>query len=239
MITDRRSLLALLAGSLATPGLARAASTTDAAMSPVTAYAFSFAGLKAALIRSRIRRQADPGRQHRVALRLHSAICRAAAALERYHERGLMIIGVPSNDFGGQEPGGAAESTRPRTRNMASPSRSPPRPRSRARTRIRSTNGRRSSGRWKRRAGTSTSIWSAATATSRPSSRRESSRWKRAWSTRWRKNSAASRPRRRQLPFSDAISGKNTSCQDAGKVLISPVLAMKAASFISPVGATE
>ena len=25
----------------------------------------------------------------------------------RFHERGLMIIGVPSNDFGGQEPGGA------------------------------------------------------------------------------------------------------------------------------------
>ena len=42
-----------------------------------------------------------------------------------------------------------------------------------------------------------------------------------------------------QLPFSDAISGKNTSCQDAGAVLSSPVLVMKAASFISPVGATE
>jgi glutathione peroxidase len=28
---------------------------------------------------------------------------------ERYHGRGLMIIGVPSNDFGGQEPGGAAD----------------------------------------------------------------------------------------------------------------------------------
>ena len=27
----------------------------------------------------------------------------------RYHERGLMILGVPSNDFGGQEPGGASE----------------------------------------------------------------------------------------------------------------------------------
>ena len=25
----------------------------------------------------------------------------------RYHDRGLMIVGVPSNDFGGQEPGGA------------------------------------------------------------------------------------------------------------------------------------
>ena len=51
MITDRRRLLALFAGSLATPGLARAASTTDAAMSPVTAYAYSFAGLQGEPIR--------------------------------------------------------------------------------------------------------------------------------------------------------------------------------------------
>ncbi|MGZ5804996.1 MAG: glutathione peroxidase, partial [Xanthobacteraceae bacterium] len=27
----------------------------------------------------------------------------------QFHDRGLMIIGVPSNDFGGQEPGGAEE----------------------------------------------------------------------------------------------------------------------------------
>ena len=27
----------------------------------------------------------------------------------RYRDRGLLIVGVPSNDFGGQEPGGAAE----------------------------------------------------------------------------------------------------------------------------------
>ena len=27
----------------------------------------------------------------------------------RYHARGLLIVGVPSNDFGGQEPGGAAD----------------------------------------------------------------------------------------------------------------------------------
>jgi glutathione peroxidase len=29
----------------------------------------------------------------------------------RFHERGLAMIGVPSNDFGGQEPGGPAEIT--------------------------------------------------------------------------------------------------------------------------------
>ena len=29
----------------------------------------------------------------------------------RYRDRGLLIVGVPSNDFGGQEPGGVAEIT--------------------------------------------------------------------------------------------------------------------------------
>jgi glutathione peroxidase len=30
----------------------------------------------------------------------------------RYRQRGLMIVGVPSNDFGGQEPGGTDEIVR-------------------------------------------------------------------------------------------------------------------------------
>src|ERR1700733_11300999 len=51
MISDRRNLLILLAGAVATPKLAQAASTTDAPMSPVTAYAFSFAGLQGEPIR--------------------------------------------------------------------------------------------------------------------------------------------------------------------------------------------
>src|ERR1700731_2535715 len=51
MITDRRNLLILLAGAVATPKLAQAAATTNAAMSPVTAYAFSFAARKGEPIR--------------------------------------------------------------------------------------------------------------------------------------------------------------------------------------------
>ena len=112
MITDRRSLLALIAGTLATPGLARAASTTDAAMSPITAYAYSFAGL-----------QGEPIRLSDFAGKPIMVVNTASlcgytpqyAGLEqlfkRFHERGLMMVGVPSNDFGGQEPGGVAEIT--------------------------------------------------------------------------------------------------------------------------------
>ncbi|MBN8904801.1 MAG: redoxin domain-containing protein, partial [Rhodospirillales bacterium] len=33
------------------------------------------------------------------------------ALYERYRDRGLTVIGVPSNDFGGQEPGRAPEIT--------------------------------------------------------------------------------------------------------------------------------
>ena len=112
MMTDRRSLLALLAGSLATPGLARAASTNDAAMSPVTAYAYSFAGLQGEPIRL-----SDFAGKPIVVVNTAS-LCGYTpqyAGLEqlfkRFHARGLMMVGVPSNDFGGQEPGGVAEIT--------------------------------------------------------------------------------------------------------------------------------
>src|SRR5579862_7692264 len=106
MITDRRSFFALLAASLATPRLAHAASTTDTAMTPVTAYAFSFAGL-----------QGEPIRLSDFAGKPIMVVNTASlcgytpqyAGLEqlyrRFHARGLMMVGVPSNDFGGQEPG--------------------------------------------------------------------------------------------------------------------------------------
>ena len=78
MLTDRRRVLTLLAASFATPAFAQAP-----AMSRITAYAFSFAGLDGGRHQARRpRRQADPRRQHRLALRLHAAICRPAAALD-------------------------------------------------------------------------------------------------------------------------------------------------------------
>jgi glutathione peroxidase len=110
MIANRRRVLALLAGGLATPAAAQNSSTNGAAMSPVTAYAFSFAGLNGDAIRL-----ADFAGKPIMVVNTAS-LCGYTpqyAGLERlftrFHGRGLMIIGVPSNDFGGQEPGGPAE----------------------------------------------------------------------------------------------------------------------------------
>jgi len=105
MRIDRRSLLALLAGSLALPATALGQS-----MSRITAYAFSFAGLDGGDIRL-----ADHAGKPILVVNTAS-LCGYTpqyAGLQqlwtRYHERGLMIIGVPSNDFGGQEPGTSAD----------------------------------------------------------------------------------------------------------------------------------
>jgi glutathione peroxidase len=109
MMTDRRQLLALLAGGLVTPAAAQT-STSGATMSPITAYAYSFAGLAGGTIRL-----ADYAGKPIIVVNTAS-LCGYTpqyTGLEqlfaRFHDRGLMIIGVPSNDFGGQEPGGAAE----------------------------------------------------------------------------------------------------------------------------------
>jgi glutathione peroxidase len=105
MLADRRRLLALLAGSFATPALAQAP-----AMTRITAYAFSFPALEGGEIKL-----ADHAGRPILVVNTAS-LCGFTpqyAGLqqlwERYHGRGLMIIGVPSNDFGGQEPGGAAD----------------------------------------------------------------------------------------------------------------------------------
>ena len=108
MIPDRRRILAMLAGGLAAPAAAQAA--IGAAMTPVTAYAFSFAALDGGTIAL-----ADYAGEPIVVVNTAS-LCGYTpqyAGLEqlfmRFHGRGLMMIGVPSNDFGGQEPGGPAE----------------------------------------------------------------------------------------------------------------------------------
>ena len=100
---DRRQILTVLA-ALAAPGAA------FAQVSRMTAYAFSFAGLKGGDIKL-----ADYAGKPVLVVNTASqcGYTPQYAGLQdlwkRYHERGLMIVGVPSNDFGGQEPGGVSE----------------------------------------------------------------------------------------------------------------------------------
>ena len=79
-------------------------------MSRPTAYAFSFAGLDGGNLTL-------AGHAGKPILIVNTAsqcgYTPQLAGLQqlwtRYRDRGLLIIGVPSNDFGGQEPGGPAE----------------------------------------------------------------------------------------------------------------------------------
>ncbi len=105
---DRRHVLALLGCSLAPDAFAQAP-----AMSRPTAYAFSFAGLDGGSIRL-----AEHAGKPILIVNTASqcGYTPQYTGLQqlwaRYRERGLLIVGVPSNDFGGQEPGGAAEINR-------------------------------------------------------------------------------------------------------------------------------
>ena len=102
---DRRTILTLLAGVCAAPSLA-----TAQGISRMTAYAFSFTGLNGGDIKL-----ADHAGKPILVVNTASqcGYTRQYAGLQdlwkRYQDRGLMILGVPSNDFGGQEPGGVAE----------------------------------------------------------------------------------------------------------------------------------
>jgi glutathione peroxidase len=100
---DRRHILGLLAASAATPALSQGASR-------MTAYAFSFTGLKG----GDIKLSEFAGKPILVVnTASQCGYTPQYAGLQelwkRFNERGLMIVGVPSNDFGGQEPGGQAE----------------------------------------------------------------------------------------------------------------------------------
>ena len=102
IMIDRRHLLTLLSSTLASPAIAQVQ------MSRPTAYAFT--GLD--------------GKPIRLAEHAGKPIMVVNTASQcgytpqytglqelwkRYGGRGLMIVGVPSNDFGGQEPGGTTE----------------------------------------------------------------------------------------------------------------------------------
>lgn len=104
---NRRTMLAVSGAALAglTPRLAPAAS-----MSRTTAYAFTFPALGG----GDILLSSYAGRP--ILVVNTASLCGYTpqyAGLQtlwtRYRDRGLTVLGVPSNDFGGQEPGGATD----------------------------------------------------------------------------------------------------------------------------------
>jgi glutathione peroxidase len=109
---DRRTILLGALGTtaaLANPAATRPAQA-EAAMSQITAYAFSFPALSG----DDIRLAEYTG--HPLLVVNTASLCGYTpqygglqALWSEFHERGFAIIGVPSNDFGGQEPGGAAD----------------------------------------------------------------------------------------------------------------------------------
>jgi glutathione peroxidase len=106
---DRRIILTAALAAIAGPISTRTV-RAQAAMSRITAYAFSFPALAGGDIRL-----ADYGGCPMLIVNTAS-LCGFTpqyAGLQelwtQFHARGLVIIGVPSNDFGGQEPGGATE----------------------------------------------------------------------------------------------------------------------------------
>ena len=106
MMNRRTILIAAFAGTLAPATRALA----DGGMSRISAYAFSFPALSG----DDIRLAAFTGRPLLVVNTV--SLCGYTpqyAGLQdiwgEFRERGLTVIGVPSNDFGGQEPGGTSE----------------------------------------------------------------------------------------------------------------------------------
>src|SRR4051794_18089748 len=102
---DRRTIVAGMLGVIA-PCAVRA----QTSMSRITAYGFSFPALDGGTIRL-----ADFAGKPFLVVNTAS-LCGYTpqyAGLQQLwtelHSRGLGIIGVPSNDFGGQEPGGSKE----------------------------------------------------------------------------------------------------------------------------------
>jgi glutathione peroxidase len=106
---SRRTIFTAALAALAAP-ISTQTVLAQAAMSRITAYAFSFPALAGGDIRL-----ADYT-GHPLLVVNTASLCGFTpqyAGLQElwteFHDRGLMIIGVPSNDFGGQEPDGATE----------------------------------------------------------------------------------------------------------------------------------
>jgi glutathione peroxidase len=102
---DRRYFLTALGGALGGPAFAQ-----SPGMTRVTAYAFAFEGLTGGQIRL-VEHAGKPILIVNTAS--HCGFTPQYAGLQalwtRFRERGLTVIGVPSNDFGAQEPGDAGE----------------------------------------------------------------------------------------------------------------------------------
>src|SRR6202165_2368416 len=103
---DRRTMIASALAAAACPLSARAAEQ----VSRITAYAFSFAKLETGDIRL------AEYTGHPFLVVNTASQCGYTpqyAGLQElwteFHDRGLTMIGVPSNDFGGQEPGGSRD----------------------------------------------------------------------------------------------------------------------------------
>jgi glutathione peroxidase len=109
---ERRTVITAVLAAMAGAASPRTV-LAQAAMSRITAYAFSFPALSG----GDIRLAEYAGRPLLVVNT--ASLCGFTpqyAGLQElwteFHDRGLTIIGVPSNDFGGQEPGGATEIAR-------------------------------------------------------------------------------------------------------------------------------
>jgi glutathione peroxidase len=112
MSIDRRALLSVVLGGAAVLGARRAAVAGQStpvygAMSKRTAYGFTFDALEGPSL------QLAEYARHPILVVNTASLCGFTpqyAGLQqlwsKFRDRGLMIIGVPSNDFGSQEPGG-------------------------------------------------------------------------------------------------------------------------------------
>lgn len=104
MLATRRTFFTLAAASLAAPAFAASSSSS------ISAYVFAFDGLEGGSIRL-----ADYAGKPILVVNTAS-LCGYTPQYTglqqlhaRYKARGLVVIGVPSNDFGGQEPGTPAD----------------------------------------------------------------------------------------------------------------------------------